>query len=141
MATDNQFGGLPVTGGDLSLKNYSVTDIAAGKAVFMSDVAAEEMGCEIPATSDTVERTIGITMEIIKAGKVGRVRALGAAVCVANDTIVRGNAVQIDTASGHEGEVKLLASGKTQLGRALNSAVAGGTVLVWVNVASTVSSA
>ncbi len=141
MATYNAHGGLPVTGGDLSLKNYSATDIPAGTAVIMDTTAADVMGCSAIATSASVELTIGITLETIAAGKIGRVRTCGAASMTANDTILRGNAVQIDSATGHEGQCKLLASGKTQLGRALSNAVAGDEILVWVCVASTVNTA
>ena len=141
MAAYNAHGGYPVPGCDLSLKNYSATDIPAKTAVIMDTTAANTMGVAAIATAATVELTIGITVDAIPAGKYGRVRVSGAAVVVVNDTILRGNAVQIDSASAHEGQVKLLASGKTQLGRALSNAVAGDEVLVWVNVASTVNSA
>lgn len=141
MATFLQHGGLPVPGGDLSLHNYSGTDIASGVAVIMDTAASSFMGVSAIATAASVELTIGITMETIPAGKAGRVRTCGAAVCTAGETILRGNAVQIDSAAGREGQVKLLVAGKTQLGRALSNAVLGDEILVWVRVASTVNTA
>lgn len=136
MAIYNQIGSYAVTGGDIPFKNATGSDIAAGIAVVMDTTAGRVMHVKPPAAAGSVAGSIGITVEAIANGKVGRVRCVGAAVATAHGTINPGEGVQIENASGHEGKVIVCGAATTQLGRALTAAVDGDQVLVLVGVAT-----
>lgn len=130
MAQINQLGGVP--GLDLAFKNYTGADIAAGIAVKL-DAAnppnTNVAGGVILPTSDV--DAFGVTMEILPAGKIGRVRVGGVVVATASATITYGDVLMADAA----GKVLPQTAGKCQIGRALSSAVAGDAVNVHIAVA------
>lgn len=137
MTIANQLGGLPVTGGDTVFKNYGGTAIAAGKAVIFDAAnvgdANNPPGVVLPTAAGGVALTCGVTLEIIPAGGLGRVRMLGGAVGTANGTLHPGTLVKIDDAAGQLGNINVATSTAEILGKALSDAVAGDPVLVWVN--------
>lgn len=137
MTISSQLGAFAIAGGDIPCKNYHASlDIAAGTVVVFDATAANLMGVLAPATSAEAWLTAGVAIETIAAGKTGRVRMIGAAVCTSNATLVKGDRVQIETATGKEGQVKKLVTGKTQLGTCLNDCVAGDPCLVLITIAS-----
>jgi len=137
MAVVNQLSALPVPGGDVVLKNYGGTDIAAGYGVLFDGTnkgdAQNPPGIVLPTASGGVAKTCGVTLETIKAGGTGRVRMMGGAVAaVANATLTPGALVQISDVTAHLGEIIAAASTNEILGKALSDAVAGDPILVWV---------
>lgn len=135
-----QMGGHAVNGGDMSCKNSGVTDIAAGTAVIVdtsnAPSGADPISIKVPATSGSVAKPWGITIETIKAGEVGRVRRLGAYPCTASGSITVGDFLQIDSASSKEGRVKTCGAATAQIGQAGNSAADGELVQVWISIAA-----
>jgi hypothetical protein len=136
MSLINQISGVPVDGGDLIFKNYGGSDIPSNTGVLLDGTnlgtAADPPGVVVPTASGGVAKTIGVTLETIKAGGQGRVRVLGGAVCVANAAISPGDLVQIEDAATFMGRVKVATSTNHILGKALSSAVQNGSVLVFV---------
>ena len=129
MTTYNTIPSLPVTGGDLSAYNNAGTDIPAGTAVIVDAAFVPSgdfpMGVKIPATAGSIAEPAGVTVEIIKAGQVGRVRRAGSYPATASGTVTVGDFLQVDSAAGKEGRVKTKGAGLAQVGRALNSGVDG----------------
>lgn len=136
MAVFNQLAGLPIAGGDIVFKNYGGSAIASGLAVLADGTnkgdANNPPGVVLPTAAGGVAKTIGVAVETIPAGGTGKVRLIGAAVCVANATITPGTLVQIDDTASFLGNVKVAASTNEILGKALSDAVAGDPVLVFV---------
>lgn len=136
MANNNQLGGISVVGGDQPRKNTSVATIAAGLVVLYDASNPEALfappGVVLPTQGATgITKIAGITLDPIEAGKVGRVRNLGAAVTTANGTIATGNYVMVSTAASKVGWVMALAgTGEIAVGQALNDAADGDPVLV-----------
>lgn len=98
---------------DIDFKNYTGSDIAAGIAVKIDTTAGNVDGV-VQTTDDTL--SIGITMEVIKAGAFGRVRVYGVAVATAGGTVTVGKPVMTDSA----GKVVDQTAGKYQIGYALD---------------------
>jgi hypothetical protein len=133
MTDYNQLGGYPMPGGDIAVKNATGTAIGAnlGVLIYPGDGT---LCVRLPSNSNTA--TLGITTEIIPAGKTGLVRIAGVAVAIAGTgNVTAGTSVMLDYASSHIGYVKATGSGDTQVGRALTSGSDGDYCLVQVNVA------
>ncbi len=136
------YGGLPVTGGDVTAKNTSIIDIPAGAGVVL-DVASLPTGdlpvtVTVPLASGSVAKPWGIATQIIKVGKTGLVRRVGAYPMTASGAITYGDFVQIDGATSHMGQAKTKGAGVSQLGQAMNACADGEQVLVWVDIAANV---
>jgi hypothetical protein len=116
----NQFSAAAVSGGDLTFKNNGGTDIAAGLGVLID--SSNDRGILLPTASGGVVGTIGVTLDAIPAGKTGRVRVYGTAVCTSHGAVTRGTILQISDTTAHLGQVKTCGAGVAQLGVALNSA-------------------
>lgn len=84
---------------------------------------------DIPATAGS-ELVIGVAMEDIAVGAIGRVRVGGIATVVASGSVTQGDLVQCDTASGHEGQGKTAGSAKYAAGQALADASDAGDLPV-----------
>lgn len=141
MSNPIALGGLPITNGDIPFKNYGLVDIPAGAALVFDTSNPFTSGdgpggVKVPATSGSIAEPCGIAVETIPAGKIGRVRKLGAYPAVASGTVTYGDFVQIDSASGKEGRVKTCGAATAQLGQALNTATDGGLVLVWIQTSA-----
>lgn len=124
--------------GESVFKNYSTTvDIPAGTGVLYDGTnkgdANNPPGVVIPTTSGGVAKTCGITLELIKAGGIGRVVTRGEAVGVANATLNPGDLVEISDTSGHEGQIIASTSTHEILGRCRTACGAGDPVVVDVN--------
>ncbi len=123
----NQIPGVPVAGGDVSCFNNAATAIPAGSAVVVDasyvPTGDHVMGVKLQTGSGSIEQPAGITVDILPAGKYGRVRKLGAAPCTASGTVTVGDFLMIDGATGNEGQVATQTSTHAQIGRALNSGV------------------
>jgi hypothetical protein len=136
MATFNQLVGINIQNADLPFKNYSGSDIPSGTGVLFDTVNKGDVnnaaGIVVPTAAGGVVKTAGVTIERIPAGQSGRVRMLGAAVCVASGTLNPGDFVQVDDTGGLLGNVKAIAATNEILGRVLSAAVVGDPVLVWV---------
>lgn len=127
--SDFQFGSYAVVGGDLPVKNYGGSDIAAGKVV-KADTSNPASGSDLPGVAVATGTTgvLGIAVETIPAGGTGRVRFLGAYPTTADGSITYGGFVE--GASG--GKAKALESGARAFGIALSTASDGEPVLVWM---------
>jgi hypothetical protein len=138
MTIYNQLSAIPVPGGDLVVKNYGLTDIAAGQGVLFdgTNMGTADSPIGVVAVTGGAGRakTAGVLVETLYAGKTGRLRIFGGAVAVANTTLAPGDVVMLDdTASGnHEGQVIVATTTSEILGKCLSSASAGDPVLVWV---------
>lgn len=121
---------------DLTFKNFGVTDIAAGLGVLADagHVPAGDApgGVLLPTNGGGVAGTIGVTVELIKAGATGRVRVLGVYPCTAAGTVTYGGIVQIQDVTAHLGQVKTCIAATRQLGMALDTATDGQQVRVLI---------
>jgi len=138
MAIVNQLSRAPgMPNGEKVLKNYGVTDIAAGMGVLYDGTnkgdAHNPPGIVLPTASGGVAKTAGVTLEIIKAGACGRVVTRGEAVGTSNATLTPGALVKISDTSGNEGKIIAAASTDEILGRCLTDCVAGDPIVVDVN--------
>lgn len=137
MAVYNQLSALPIPGGDFVFKNYGGTAIAAGLGVLCDGTnkgdANNPPGVVLPTSTGGVAKTIGITVETIPAGGMGRVRVIGAAVGLANATLAPGDPVELSDVAAHLGEIIAAASTHRGVGIALSDAVAGDPILVLVS--------
>ncbi len=123
----NQLASRAILGGDITVKNYTGTDIPAFTAVKF-DIAnpggtSNSRGV-ITTTSDA--NSYGVTLTVIPAGKQGLIRTHGEAVCVASGSISLGDTVMTDAT----GKVLVQTAGKYQLGIATSVAVANDQVTV-----------
>jgi hypothetical protein len=140
--TIQAYGGIAVTGGDVTAKNTSIIDIPAGAGVVL-DVAFPPSGdapvsVTVPLAAGSVAKPWGIAATVIKVGKTGLVRRAGAYQMVASGAITYGDFVQIDSTAAHMGQAKTKGAGVSQLGQAMNSAADAESVLVWVDIAANV---
>lgn len=119
---------------DLSCKNASGSDIAAGNVVTLDpanpvSATQSEPGIKQGTTDDFA---FGIAIEAIANGKSGRVARGSIAQAVASAAITAGAVVQADAS----GKVKTQGAGKAQVGQALTAAAADGDkILVALAVA------
>ena len=141
MAT-SAYGGLPVAGGDVTCTNTSIIDIPAGAGVVL-DIAFPPTGDQavtvtVPLAAGSVAKPWGIATTIIKVGKSGPVRRVGAYPMTASGAITYGDYVQIDSTAAHMGQAKTKGATVSQLGQAMNTAADAEEVLVWVDIAANV---
>lgn len=137
MTIANQLSALPISGGDVTFKNYGVTAIASGLGVLADGTnkgdANNPPGIVLPTASGGVAKTLGITTEIIPAGGTGKVRMLGGAVGLSFATLTPGDLVEISDTTAHMGEIIAATSTHRTVGTCLTDCIAGDPVLVWVN--------
>jgi Uncharacterized conserved protein (DUF2190) len=132
MAVFEQQTGSQVDGGDLPFKNYGGSAIAAGLAVKL-DTGTVPSGTNpagVVVTTSSVG-AIGVTMESIPAGKMGRVRCYGVAPATAGGTIAVGDYVM----AANTGVVVTQTAGLFGLGYALSGAASTETVRVLLALA------
>jgi hypothetical protein len=127
MAQINQLGGIAVAGGDIPVKNYGGSDIAAGLVVKYD--TSNPGGTNLPrgvviTSNDTL--AMGVTVTVIPAGKTGLVRTLGQAIGTASATIHVGQVLMSDSA----GKVLPQTAAKTQIGIATSEALNGDFVAI-----------
>jgi hypothetical protein len=127
MAQINQLGGIAVNGGDIPVKNYGGSDIAAGLVVKYD--TTNPGGTNLPrgvviTSDDTL--AMGITVTVIPAGKMGLVRTLGQGIATASATIHVGQVLMSDAA----GKVLPQTVTKYQIGIAASEALNGDFVAV-----------
>lgn len=127
MAQLNQLGGIAIPGGDITVKNYGVSDIAAGLAVKYdtSNPGGSGLPRGVILTASDVG-AMGVAVTTIPAGKTGVVRTMGQAVATASGTLHVGDICMTDSA----GKVLAQTAGKYQLGIVASEAVANDAVLV-----------
>lgn len=138
--TNFQFAGYPIQGADLALYNFGGADIAAGLGVLidtantMSAQNKEAPGVALPAVAGSIDASLGVTVDTLKAGAIGRVRFLGAVPMTADSPITAGDYITVSSAAGKLGFAKTAAkgSGIVVLGEALDTVADGDTVLVWL---------
>lgn len=122
--------------GDVVFKNYGVSDIGPNLGVLAdtSNVGDQDSppGIVLPTASGGQAKSIGITVETIKAGKSGRVRMAGAITCTASGTVTFGEYVKIDDTTAKLGYVSTAGSAKEQIGQALTTATDGNRVEIWI---------
>lgn len=128
-ATDFQWGGYPVSGGDIPCKNTDGSnDLKAGDAVTIdsSNAIAGAQPIVGVKRSTTDDVSIGAAVEAIPKGATGRIRVYGVAVMAAGSAnsgvITAGTNVQADAT----GQVKTQAAGKPQIGIAFSTTAAQG---------------
>lgn len=132
----NELGSYPVL--DFTFKNATASTIAANLAVLASTApTGDTPGCVVlPTASGGVVGTIGVTVEAIPAGGVGRVRVYGIIPCTANGTVTFGEHVQVSDTSAKLGWVKTCGAATQQLGKALDTATNGQQVRVLLMMAA-----
>lgn len=112
--------------GDIACKNTEAsTDLAAGDVVKLdtSNVVSGTQGTFGVLQGTAAAQPIGVAIEAITHGKIGRVRPLGAVVwCVASASTAAG----LILAASSSGKVAAQTSGQTQLGLSLTAAAADG---------------
>ncbi len=138
-ATYDQLAQTPLAS-DETFKNYSGSDIPANTAVALdtTNYVGDSLGTTIPgiilpATGGNPSLCVGITMDKIKAGQVGRVRPLGTAYAIANGTITPGQTVDADVTTA--GRILAHTAAKASLGQARSGGASGDPILVFVNPA------
>lgn len=132
MAVFEQQSGSAVDGGDLPFKNYGGSAIGAGLAVKLDtgNVPSGTNPAGVVVTTSDVG-AIGVTLESIPAGKMGRVRCYGVAAATAGGTITVGQYVM----SAASGNVVAQTAGLYGLGYALSGAANTEIVRVLLAVA------
>jgi len=129
-----EFGSIPNI--DLTFKNYGASDIAANLVVLVdgSNVppTKEPGGVVLPTASGGVAGTLGITVETIKAGGVGRVRVAGVCSVKANGAVTYGQLLQASDTTAKLGWVKTCGAATRQIGLALATASDGEPVPVLI---------
>lgn len=133
--TNTQVARIGVPGGDVSMKNYTVTDIPANIAVLLDATAGNINGVIPPATAGSVALMYGIAVEILHAGKTGRVQTLGTAIGIASGSIAVGDSLTVDSTLTKEGRVKTKTAGQQQIGKALDAVADGELVRVQMAMA------
>lgn len=125
MAQINAIGEMPIL--VVPCKNTSGSDIASNIGVIADTYVAGQFSVKLPTGSGTAF-PLGITMEAIANGKVGRVMFQGIASCVAAGTITAGGPVMLDSA----GKVIAQTTGLYQAGVALQDCVTTDAVNVFL---------
>lgn len=123
-ATDYIWGsGTPLL--DMACKNTDGTnDLVAGDTVTIdsTNVLSTTQGEVAVLRSTTDDSALGVCVENIPKGSIGRVRVYGVAMARASGVITAGGDVQCDTT----GRVKALAGGKPSHGKALATTASDG---------------
>lgn len=131
MAQINQLSAIPVSGGDLTVKNYGGSDIAVKRVVKFDTVntpgGAGSNPIGVVLTSSDVG-AIGISLTTIPTLKLGQIRLLGAAVAVASATVHIGDPLKSDAT----GKVLPQTAATYQIGFAMSEAANTEDVLVWL---------
>lgn len=133
MAKNYQIGSTPSLT-DFPFKNYGGSAIGANLAVIVDTSnklggSNDGVGVALPASAGVP--IVGVTLESIPAGGIGRVRCTGPiVVCKAEGSITAGTMVQASVTSSKVGWVKALTSAKAQVGMALDDAADGEDILV-----------
>ena len=132
MALNAQLANTP-SGEDYAFKNYTGSDIPANVAVSVDTTAANVISptnlvdaigvIPVAASGNPV---VGVTMEIIPAGRVGRVRCGGVAPMFADGAITAGTFVDASAAATKVGYAKVHVAAASTLGMALSTATADG---------------
>jgi hypothetical protein len=129
MAQINQLGRVP--GIELPVKNYGVSDIAAGLAVIIDTTntpagSGTPMGVTLPASDAAA---FGILVTTAVAGRMANVQLSGVAIGVASATIHVGDVLMTDSA----GKLLPQTAGKFQIGVAMSEAVSTDNVAVLIS--------
>jgi hypothetical protein len=128
--------GYSVQGGDVTFKNYGVSDIEAGLGVLAdtSNLGDQDNppGIVLPTASGGQAKSLGVTVEKIRAGKSGRVRLLGSITCTAAGTVTYGEYVKISDTMSKLGWVATAGSAAEQIGQALGTSTDGTKVEIWL---------
>lgn len=118
---------------DLPFMNYGVTDIPANRAVSIDATnlvgTGTNAGIGVKVVAADGDVVVGVTMEIIPAGGVGRVRTGGIAPCIADGAITAGTFVDASAQAGNVGYVKAHGAGKATVGIALATSAADDDVV------------
>lgn len=128
--------GVYANGCDFTFHNYGGSDISANLGVLAdtSNVGDQDNppGIVLPTASGGQAKSLGITVETIKAGKSGRVRVFGSVTCTASGTVTFGEFVKIDDTTAKLGWVSTAGSAKEQVGQAFGTATDGNKVEVFI---------
>lgn len=120
--------------GDFPFMNYGNTDIPAG--VFVSVDATNLVGVSTNEGPGVViinasgDPTVGVTMEIIKAGNTGRVRTQGIAAVQSDGAVTAGTWVAASAGGGKVGYGIAAINNKSVGGIALNTSAADADLLL-----------
>lgn len=121
-ATDFTWAGIPVTGGDITVKNTDSSDFAAGDAIKIDGTnvisGSQPIFGALQGTANAVG--IGFALETIKQNQYGRVRTNGVAVGRASGAITAGTFVGCDSG----GQVKTQQAANPCIGIALATTTA-----------------
>lgn len=124
MTQYNQVSGAYVL--DLPFKNTSGSDIAAGYAVIADSSNPPSTGTPggiVLPSSDA--KPLGVTIDAIPNGKIGRVRLNGVAPCICSAAITYGVSLMVDSA----GKVLAQTTGKYAIGVALGTTAGTGEIV------------
>lgn len=127
-----QNSAFPMHGGDLPVTNYGETDIPAGVAVKLDTTDGNYLGV-LPLTTNDAGKGFAVTLDIIKAGRPGRVRAAGAALMTAKGALEAGVAVKACVTTDYLGQAEACGAAAAQIGYTLTKAADGAEVLVWLD--------
>lgn len=140
MAQYNQLASSP-QGGDISVKNYDSSTLAANLAVIVdtSNVVSPTstnaaIGVALPGSAGVP--VVGVTTADIAAGAMGLVRTSGVALVKCEGTITAGTLVQASVTSSKVGWAKALTSAKAQIGMAVSSSTDGELIAVLLQPAN-----
>lgn len=119
---------------DFAFKNNTGSDIASGVCVIIDATnalssALTDDGISVKLPTADGQLSVGVTMEIIKNGNVGRVRTGGMAVVTASGVVTAGGPVMAESATG---KGKAAGAAKAQVGIALSTAADADPLLVLV---------
>ena len=140
MAQYNQFASTP-SYGDVPVKNYSGSTIAAALAVIVDATnvvsptsSNDAIGIAVPGAAGVP--VVGVTLEDVAAGATGRSRTSGIVAVKCEGTIAAGTLVQASVTSSKVGWAKALTSAKAQIGMAVSSSTDGELILVLLQPAN-----
>lgn len=137
MAQRGQLASFFIQNGDMPAFNAGLTDIPANTFVIIDTANPPEgdavFAVKIPVAAGGVAGTMGITRTKIPSKTTGSICMLGGEVVKADGAVTVGDYVQASDTVGKEGRCKVKGAGIESGGKALNSAVDGDDVLVFVN--------
>lgn len=137
-----EMGSFPVTGGDVTVWNYGVTDIPSGSAVLWDTtntpvpLGQTVPGVALATAAGAVTPVAGITVEIIHAGSSGRLRKAGGHPVFCEGSVTLGDTLQVGNTAGKLGRVKTAGGATQQIGQAMNGGVDGDRIEVWISIAN-----
>lgn len=128
------YGSIP--GIDITCKNTSALAIAAGTGVIIDTAHAASgdtpPGVLAPTNGGGVVGTLGIAIENIAVGQIGKVRVSGTYPVIAHGGVTAGAYLQVSDTAAHLGQVKTCGAATEQIGQALNTATDGTLVNVMI---------